>query len=361
MTISFREAARRWGCHWTVAKRRLNDGEVPPGLGNEGDYGPLLALLGRLRRPLPISDVADALNCAPHTVREQAKAARRDGHTINLLDGEKAVERSRDPDPSMRTHKHDFFGRHFRIGIFGDTHFGSAYEAEAALDEFYGVCRRADVGALYHVGDVTAGVNAYRGQIRELREDCTGVDGQIDRAVARLKAAQLPVYFILGNHDRKVYSDFGVDIGIRIQQAVLTSGHPHKIECVGHEHARLMVGPGVSPCVLDLIHPGGGTAYAISYRPQKIVEGYLGGDKPHVVAIGHFHKAEILPHVRNITSIQPGCFEWQTPFMRRKQIAAHVAGAIVEGWMDLIDGMPSLVRVRVEFVKFYAPRRLAAG
>ena len=84
-------------------------------------------------------------------------------------------------------------------------------------------------------------------------------------------------------------------------------------------------------CILRLYHPGGGTAYAISYHSQKYVESLSGGEKPHILGIGHYHKVEQLFY-RNIHVFQVGTFEAQTPFMRRKRLAAMLGGWIL--WVN---------------------------
>lgn len=83
--------------------------------------------------------------------------------------------------------------------------------------------------------------------------------------------------------------------------------------------------------VLRLLHPSGGTAYAISYKSQKWATSLSGGNKPHIAGIGHYHKIEQLFY-RNIHIFQSGTFEEQTPFMSRKQLAAHVGGWIL--WIN---------------------------
>ncbi len=83
---------------------------------------------------------------------------------------------------------------------------------------------------------------------------------------------------------------------------------------------------------LALIHPSGGTAYALSYKPQKWAESLSGGKKPDIAGIGHFHKIEQLFY-RNIHIFQTGTFESQTPFMARKGLAAMVGA-----WILSING-----------------------
>jgi hypothetical protein len=104
---------------------------------------------------------------------------------------------------------------------------------------------------------------------------------------------------------------------------------------------------------IRLVHPGGGTAYAISYRLQKFIEAIPGGDKPDLLCLGHYHKAEILPSYRNVCGIQTGTFQSQSPFMARQASAAHVGGWIVEATMGKKENLTR--RFKAEFLAFFEP------
>jgi len=100
---------------------------------------------------------------------------------------------------------------------------------------------------------------------------------------------------------------------------------------------------------LRLVHPGGGSSYAISYTEQKIVESYSGGEKPDILLVGHYHKAEY-SYVRGVHIVQTGTTEDQSPFMRKKRLAAHLGGWIIEFSVD-ING--AITRFKQEFIPFY--------
>jgi hypothetical protein len=104
---------------------------------------------------------------------------------------------------------------------------------------------------------------------------------------------------------------------------------------------------------IRLSHPGKGTAYALSYQPQKYVESLTGGQKPDAVFIGHYHKAEHMPCLRNVQTVQAGCMQHQTPFMRRKSISAHQGFWILDMWMNK-QGKPK--RFGAEFFPYYEKR-----
>ena len=98
-----------------------------------------------------------------------------------------------------------------------------------------------------------------------------------------------------------------------------------------------------------MIHPGGGSAYATSYAGQKMVESFQAGDKPQVLIMGHYHKFD-LSYPREVWTIQPGCLQNQTSFMRKKKLGAHVGYCIVTLGLR-IDGTAG--GFDVEFRPFY--------
>jgi hypothetical protein len=85
---------------------------------------------------------------------------------------------------------------------------------------------------------------------------------------------------------------------------------------------------------------------------QKAIETLEGGRKPHMLAAGHFHKADWMPTYRNVAGVQTGCFQWQTPFMMTKGLAAHVGGWIIRVALQADKTLSTATRA--EFVSFYS-------
>jgi hypothetical protein len=112
--------------------------------------------------------------------------------------------------------------------------------------------------------------------------------------------------------------------------------------------ADILIGPQENTRI-RLFHPGGGTAYAISYKPQKVVESFSGGDKPSVLFLGHFHKAGYF-FTRNIHTFMAGCVEDQTVFMREKHIEAHRGYWKIDVETEKNGG---IARICPEFTPFY--------
>lgn len=103
-------------------------------------------------------------------------------------------------------------------------------------------------------------------------------------------------------------------------------------------------------CNLELRHPWDGTAYALSYKIQKMIEAMESNSKPNILAVGHYHKAEYMFY-RNVHALQTGCFQSQTPFTRGKGISIHMGGWIVT---VEVDDTGTIRRFAPEFIPFYS-------
>lgn len=238
-----------------------------------------------------------------------------------------------------------------RFGLIGDTHIGSLYFRHDALAAFYRHCH--DEGAEYvlHAGDVLAGFRVYKGQEFELHPHGRSWPEQRQLFIEHApKIDGLTTIFIVGNHD----ASYKKQIGLVVGEELATARPDWKFvgQDVGDVTLKTKQGQRFT---VRLLHPGGGTAYALSYHPQKIVESMAGGSKPDLIGIGHYHKAEWIPAYRNVCAIQTGTFESQTPFMVQRSIAAHVGGWIVE--VTLGERRKLTSRIRAEFVGFYEPEK----
>ena len=226
-----------------------------------------------------------------------------------------------------------------RFGMTGDRHNGSLYAHTDALHAFYDNLASNGIELVLDAGDIFAGHRVYKGQEFELRD--LGFDAQIER-LKHDAPVGIRTRFITGNHDASFKNAAGVSVGQMIQQCL--PGY----EFLGEDQARIQFDTPNGPFIVGLIHPGGGTSYALSYRPQKIIESLEGGTKPDLLGIGHYHKAEMIPSYRNVCAIQVGTFEKQTPFMARQGLAAHVGGWVVE----VVKG-DGYNKIKAEFVAFY--------
>jgi len=232
-----------------------------------------------------------------------------------------------------------------RFGVFGDTHIGSTYERLDALRDYYANAQAREITTMIHAGDVLAGHRVYRGQEFEIHKH--GWEEQRRHfAEAMPQSGDITTYFITGNHDASFKKLTGMEPGPSLMEA------REDWQWVGADigTVELKTSNGLKFRV-QLLHPGGGTAYAISYRPQKLIESLAGGTKPDLLVIGHYHKLEFMPAYRNVAVLQAGCFEDQTPYMAREGIQAHVGGWFID--VDFLGHDHGSMQIKAEALVYY--------
>lgn len=228
-----------------------------------------------------------------------------------------------------------------RFAIMGDTQIGSKYTQLTHLHNFYDLCEKQGITDVYHTGDITDGLKMRPGHEYELYEH--SADGQLDAVVRTYpKREGITTHFITGNHDASLYKHVGYDIG-----KAIAKDRPD-MNYLGRDCAVVNITPN---CTLEMRHPWDGTAYAISYKIQKMIEAMEADSKPNILAVGHYHKEETLFY-RNIHAIQTACFQSQTPFTRGKGIYTVMGGFILTVRVDengYIQGFTP------EFIPYYKP------
>lgn len=241
-------------------------------------------------------------------------------------------------------------GNVIRFAMVGDTHFGSLYERIDVLRACVKACEQEGIEDLFHAGDVLDGHKGYPGHEFELHKH--GWEQQSSWFADQMpRTGKVRCKFITGNHDAKFKHAAGIEVG-----KALAELRPDW-EFLGADIGNVVIkAKDGRPLRVSLIHPDGGSSYALSYRPQKIIEQWAGGSKPDVLGIGHYHKANMLPRYRNVCVIQVGSTQDQTPFMARKGLAAHVGFWIIEAVPSKRRG-DLWSRYKAEFVSFYEEAR----
>ena len=227
-----------------------------------------------------------------------------------------------------------------KFAIIGDTQLGSKYAQISHLKNFYELCASEGIKDVYHTGDVTDGLKMRSGHEYELYK--TSADDMVQDVIENYPRIEgITTHFITGNHDASIYKQVGYDIGNTI-----TEKRPD-MKYLGRDCALIFLTPN---CKLELRHPWDGTAYALSYKPQKMIEAMESDSKPNILAIGHYHKAEYMFY-RNVHCLQTGCFQGQTPYTRGKGISVHMGGWIVT---IHVDKNGTITRFGSEFIPYYS-------
>lgn len=230
---------------------------------------------------------------------------------------EALIDRVKNPEPSKKI-IHHWSKNHIRVGFCSDLHYGSNFQNQSSVEDTFKRFRSLSVDAVYLSGDITEGYNMRQGHSLEC--SLHGADAQVKGVVENLPCINKPVYFIAGDHDHSHFKNGGVDIGKSIEK------QRKDLHYLGFFNAQIEI---TKNCILELSHPAKGTAYALSYHPQKMAESFSGGEKPHLLVIGHYHKIEYLFY-RNIHIWQAGTLQNQTGWMRRMNLSAHLGSWVVD-------------------------------
>jgi hypothetical protein len=222
----------------------------------------------------------------------------------------------------------------FLFGACGDQHIGSKYHREDVNHDLYRRYADAGVQAAFNTGNWIDGEASFN------RYDILahGIDAQAKLMADLYPKHSFPTYAVWGDdHEGWYVQREGIDVGRYVESIMREAGHNWHDLGFMEAHVRLVNANSGKSVVMSVVHPGGGSSYATSYRPQKIIESFEGGEKPAVLLLGHYHKLDA-GLVRNVWYLQTGTTEDQTPFMRKKSLEAHVGGAMIHLEQDPESG-----------------------
>jgi hypothetical protein len=322
----------------------------------------------RTEHPLTVAQISEQVDRSERSVLAAVDEIRAASYDVAMSDGG-TVSVRRQAGNSQTHYTHPGWGeQRLLFGVVADTHLGNLCACEDELAAAYDLFAAEGVMAVLHCGDIMDGPGnqGFAGHRNEVREDCQTRYQQVAWASAHYPVREgLTTYLIDSSksHGGWEYTRTGWHMaralvdgfayhrnGPEGEDPVIVPGRPD-MRWLDWDESSLWVGP-EARTEIRLLHPDGGSAYAISYQPQQWANALEGGTKPHVAIFGHYHKAMHLPY-RGIHLIQAGCQCWQTPFMRRKRLAAVVGFYLLELRVDA-DG--DVRRCRPEFVPQYRPR-----
>lgn len=239
----------------------------------------------------------------------------------------------------------DFPDNHVKFGVFADAHMGHKCYRPDIFEKMIKDGKRQGVEFYLNAGDTIEGMSGRDGHIYEL--DHIGATDQMDYFKEEFRKVRgKPVYSIEADSSHggwfKSKGNMGLDIGPEL------SKRAKNYKFIGYDQQDVELDNGLK---IRLRHPGGGTAYAISYKLQKYIESISGGKKPHMLFHGHFHKSMHMFY-RNVHGFESGTLCEQTPFMQKIGTPAHLGYWMMDVNMNK-DKEKGIERVKAEFVPFY--------
>lgn len=211
----------------------------------------------------------------------------------------------------------DFSGDTYRLGFFTDPHWGSRYTNDSLWIAFLAECARRKVDALACAGDMHEGMSNRPDQVYQLED--IGFSAQMEHSERLLKMTNLDIYTVDGNHDR-----WGIKSGGLYMVKDLAKRVPN-LHFIGHDVGDI----DVKGTKWRLWHGEDWSSYATSYRIQQVIQSITGGDKPHVLLLGHTHKQAYI-FDRNVHAVSGGALSYQTDWMRSKRLPCHTGFHIIE-------------------------------
>jgi len=240
--------------------------------------------------------------------------------------------------------KIDFPDKHIKFGVFADAHMGHKDYRPDVLRKMIKDGKRQGIEFWLCSGDTLEGMSGREGHIYEL--DYVGYSAQMKFFAQEFSRFRIPVYAIEAQSSHGGWFKSKGNMGLNIGEELARRSKHYNF--IGYDEQDIILDNGLK---IRLRHPGGGTAYALSYKIQKYVESISGGQKPKMLFQGHFHKS-IYVFYRNIHCFDSGCLCNQTPFMKKIGTPAHVGYWIVDVNMyrNKRDGVE---RVTSTFIPFY--------
>lgn len=207
------------------------------------------------------------------------------------------------------------------LGVVSDTHLGSTKQQLTHLHDFYDYAYQKGVRTFIHAGDITAGVDVYRGQHNELF--LHNETEQAEYVISHYpKLPDVTTYLVGGNHDLNCIKKGGLD------PLKLVAVKRKDIKYLGKFGAWLKFGD----MKVYILHPEGGGASKFSATKLYNTIDKL-KRKPDILILGHWHQQVQLYH-RGIYGVMPGCFEGTTSFAERRGLEPHIGGCILNIVMD---------------------------
>jgi hypothetical protein len=311
-------------------------------------------LLGYLKdKRRSFEDICNHLNSSPEKANEELQRLKAAKYNVEY-DGDLTVNTqvSQGAKHSM-LNEEMWRGDSVSFGFTSDNHLCSHFERLDVLNLLYDIYLKEDISIVLNGGNIIEG----EAQFNKNETHTKGMTKQVEYTVKNYPFRKgVETWFVSGDDHEGWYNQReGINIGEYIQMKREQSGL-FDMKHLGYVEADIEINEGgfENDSWIRVMHAGGGSAYATSYAPQKIVESLQGGEKPAVLFIGHYHKLSY-NLIRNVHTIQCGCTEDQTIFMRKRKIEAHVGGGLVHLSRDK-NGI--INRVRTEFItafdkKFY--------
>lgn len=291
-----------------------------------------------------VGEISRQIDRSSETVIKVMDSLNEKHYEVTLDDVSRQVTIPQIPSKIFEPTEFKYFKKYYRIGLVSDTQICSKYQQMSLLYDAYKDFDDRQVDFILHAGDLGDGLNMYRGHHNEVFKH--GAKEQKDYIAENYPTSKRGrrTYFVGGQHDFCWFKQNGYDI----------------LEAIC-EKRKDLVYRGFFDAQFDikglgirLHHPGGGVAYARSYKLQKYIENLIGfvtsiptARAPILLVSGHVHIPVHLPLYMGIDAMSMPCFQSQTPYLAEKGLMPVVGYAVAEIYLDKDNNLSS---TKIEFI-----------
>lgn len=303
-------------------------------------------ILKELKTPQTLIQLSNKFSLPPYRIEQVLSVLQQEKYNVTLAGDTVGLSNIFTEGAHKVVDTSKFENETYRIGFVSDNHLGSNKERLDVLEALYDIFEKEGIHDVYNGGNWIDG----EAKFNKNEIHVFGMTNQIEYFVNHYPRRQgITTHFVAGDDHEGWYAqreciNIGEYAELKAQKAGRTDLH-----YLGYVEADIEFKARNGSAIMKLMHAGGGTAYALSYTPQKLVESFSGGHKPQMLLIGHYHKFDFF-YYRNCWVLQMGTTQDQSTFMRKKKIAAHVGGGILE-FQQGIDG--AINRCKCEFFPFF--------
>jgi biotin operon repressor len=325
---SIRSLARQFGLHHKTVGRILKNESTsyPKTEVTKVHHEAIRKLLKK--SPLSTEEIANALDCSPKRVEEAITEMKSRGSLLlTTVNGLYDLGDSVLLEPGKSEVKGGKGDWTHSFGFTTDNHLCNRNSRLDVLNAAYDHFEKEGITVAYNAG------NWVDGEARFNKTElltAPGMDHQLDYMIDNFPQKKgIETHYIAGDdHEGWYQQREGIEVGRYLQMRAEDQGR-YDLKYLGYGEADVKLSYGSGLAVMRVVHPGGGSAYAISYTDQKRVESYQGGEKPQIELVGHYHKFNH-GYPREVHTVQGGCTCDQSIFMRKKRLQAHVGYSIIK-------------------------------
>jgi predicted phosphodiesterase len=207
------------------------------------------------------------------------------------------------------------------FGLLSDTHYGSLYCNETAIQNYYRDLKRSGIMHAFHSGDIwdgfTGKTQIYQGQLHNV--NLFGFDDAVDYIAERYPNNGINTWFILGNHDAKVLEMEGTDFGEHLSRlrSDMIYLQPYYSRLILSDSPRLK---------LDLVHLDQHVPYTVGYAMQKYLRNVPPSKRADIYSFGHTHHHQHVSVEGDDESFLAGGFQDANEYSIRRGMGSEIGG-----------------------------------